>query len=93
MDTSSLKNLINWIINLLVDSLVPLIVTGIIFVFIYNVAQYVYKGDDPRERQNAIKYMWWSIVGLFLIFSLWGIMALLRSEFGISSPIPLFPEA
>ncbi len=93
MDTSSFKNFVSEIIAFIGSLVLPTLITLIVFVFIFNVARYISKGDDPKERQNAAKYMLWSVIGLFLIFSLWGIMALLRNTAGIASPLPLFPEA
>ena len=69
-----------------------LIAVAVIFI-IYNVLMFIVKaGSDERTGyRNAIL---WGIVGLAVILSIWGLVAILTNTFGtsgVSAPAQLYP--
>ena len=48
--------------------------------FIWNVIQYTIS-DDEEKKGKAKQQMIWGIVGLAVIVSIWGLVAILRSTF------------
>jgi hypothetical protein len=66
----------------------PLIILGFtiatIFLF-YGIAEMIWKADssDLDKSRNNVK---WGIVGLFIMFSVYGILRLVLTTFGISVP-------
>lgn len=63
--------------------------------FLWGVVRYVIaKGAEDKEQARGV--IIYGIVGLFVIFSVWGIIFLLQGVFGISPfsaapPIPRIP--
>ena len=69
-----------------------LIAIAVIFI-IYNVLMFIVKAgsDDRKTYQHAIL---WGIVGLAVILSIWGLIAILTNTFGtsgVSAPAQLYP--
>lgn len=87
---SSVTNLLS---KIAIQILNPLIVLGFviatIFLF-YGIAEMIWKSDssDLEKNRNNIK---WGIIGLFIMFSVYGILRLVLETFGINWP-GFFPD-
>lgn len=63
-------------------------------VFLWGVAIFIAKSDNPEERKKGRRLMMWGIVGLAVIATTWGIVAILVNFFkigGVGVPTPKFP--
>lgn len=90
---NNLKDVIDWGTCMIVDSIVPLLWVLAFVVFIYGVIQYFLNPDNIKAREDARKYIIWALVGMFVIFTVGGIVNLIRNTFGVSgSALPLLPE-
>lgn len=69
---------------------VTLISAASVLVFIFGIVRYLFKGSSKTEREKGRKFMLWGIIGLFVMFSVWGILAILTSVYGGTSLIPQF---
>ncbi len=59
-----------------------------VVVFIWGVVKYIYKGDSEGERKKGRELMFWGIIGLFVLFGIWGILEILANTFGIEFNVP-----
>lgn len=81
-------------IRSLVSALVPLLVAIAVVVFIVGVLRYVTAGESEDKRANARNLMIYGIIAIFVIVSIWGLVAILQQITGtstgtaISPPIP-----
>jgi hypothetical protein len=92
-DIDNLKDVIDWATCMIVDSIVPLLWILAFVVFIYGVIQYFLNPNNINEREKARQYIIWALVGMFVIFTIGGIVDLIRNTFGVSgSTLPLLPE-
>ncbi|HEY4714974.1 MAG TPA: hypothetical protein VIH31_00500 [Candidatus Paceibacterota bacterium] len=85
---NDVRGIFNFFTCLLLDSLVPLLITVAIVLFIIGVIRYVLNANDSTKREEGRNFMIWGIVGLFAIVSIWGLVKLLTNTFGISFVIP-----
>lgn len=83
---SSLGNIINRII--------PVIIGAAVLVFLWGVLRYVIAKEDPEERAKGRYFMVWGIVALFVMVSVWGLVRILQNTLGVSSNTgaPGFPQ-
>jgi len=58
---------------------------GLVY-FIYGVIEYVAHGDNEEGRTTGTRHMIWGIVGLFIMFGVFGIIHLILNTFGINDP-------
>lgn len=62
---------------------VPLIISLAVVWFIFNVFKYAVAGNED-DKAKAKTQMIWGIVGIFVMVSVWGLVAILQSTFGTS---------
>ena len=76
--TTGLIGLINVVI-------VPIIFACAFLVFIWGVINYFFlHGDDEGKRTEGKQFAFWGIIGMVVLFSVWGFVNLLLSTLGVS---------
>lgn len=81
MDTIS--SLLGQIANLIIN---PLIILGFVIATIYlfyGIGQMIWKADSGDLDKNK-KNVMWGVIGLFIMFSVYGILRLVLATFNIS---------
>ncbi|MEX0933986.1 MAG: hypothetical protein WD003_01865 [Candidatus Paceibacterota bacterium] len=61
----------------LLDAVVPLLITLALLFFIWGVAKFV-TAKEAEEKEKARDIMIYGAIGLFVIVSIWGIVAMLQ---------------
>ena len=85
----NLQSFIEQIADIL-NILLPIFVTLAVLAFFWGLIKFIFQAGDEREKGKNI--MIWGIIALFVIVSIWGIVAFLSNLFGIgtggSAPVP-----
>ena len=63
-----------------IGSLVYLIMAFAVIVFLWNVAQYI-RSTDADGKKEAAQYILWSLVGLFVMVSVWALVSVISTTF------------
>jgi hypothetical protein len=50
--------------------------------FMYGVVRFIYNFNDPAKKNEGKSHLLWGLVGLFIIFSVGGILRIFNSVFG-----------
>ena len=84
------------LVSKLSGMLAPILVTFAVLVFFWYLIQFIIKGGQDAEAKNlSMRGMMYSIGAIFVMVSIWGIVAFLGSTLGIgqggSVPIPSVP--
>ena len=86
--STTFKELINnVIINGILKSVVSLLISLAVVVFIYGVLTTMLS-EGGEKKEDGKQYMLWGIIGIFVMVSMWGIVAVLQSTFNLSPAIP-----
>lgn len=64
--------------------LIPLLITAALLVFIYGVVRYVISKDE-EGTSKAKSIIFRGLIGLFVILSIWGLVGVIQSTFGIGA--------
>jgi len=78
---------------LLIDILNIVIQIGMasaLLVFLWGLAQYVFKAEDENSIQYGKFLMTWGILALFILVSVWGILRFFYGEFNFDLPFGTF---
>jgi len=59
--------------------------------FVYGVAKFIRAAGNEKELKDSKNLLIYGIVGLFVLVTIWGIIAFIRSEFGFSGT-PIIPQ-
>ncbi len=79
----SLAGLVAWLAGIM-NQLIYLILGASLVVFLYGIFKLAFvDGLKPESREQARKFMFWGIVSLFVMVSVWGLVNILKvSLFG-----------
>ncbi len=69
--------------NLIIELAIALAVIWIII----NVVRYLIAGGPDQKKEGGMAILW-GVVGLFVILSIWGLVAILRNSFATQDAIP-----
>lgn len=86
------KNSIVFIINSL---FVPVLFAVAFLTFLWGVYKYFILGaDNDTERATGRQFVLWGILGFVVILSVWGLVAVVGSTFGLSpgGDAPSYPK-
>ncbi len=74
-----IKSLINTVF-------VPVLFAIAFLYFVYGVYKYFILGADSEgERETGRKFVLWSVIGFAVILSVWGLVAIVLSTFGLGA--------
>lgn len=68
---------------ILAGMVIPMIFVLAFLVFLWGVMQFIRKGDNQSKRQEGINFMWYGIVSLFVMTSVWGIVKIATTTLGV----------
>jgi hypothetical protein len=72
------------IITNLVTRAVPILVTLAVLAFFWFIVEFIWKGkDSPEEQRKAKSGIFWSLLALFVMVSVWGIIGFIGGTLGI----------
>ena len=65
----------------IVALIIPVVVALAFLYFLWGLSKFILHADDESERAKGKSIMVWGIVALFVIVTVWGIIAVLQSTF------------
>ncbi len=65
----------------LMNAIIPVLVIFAIAFFFIGLIRYIYNAGDAKGRSSGRTAIIWGLIGLFVIFSLWGILQFLTTAF------------
>ena len=74
---SIIQNTLVPLINLTVSVLSALAIV----VFFWGLVRYIYESGDAHGHSEGKERIIWSLIALFVLFSIWGILALMGKAF------------
>lgn len=85
------KSFVFFIIYTFINPIIGLIF-GLAFVYLlYGISLFILHADDSAERKKGLSVIVGGVIGLAVMVSLWGLVAILTNTFGFSSALPLLP--
>ncbi len=49
---------------------------------------YIRGSDDVKKREESKKFIYWGIIGLTVMVSIWGIVKIVNTTFGFGNAVP-----
>ncbi len=93
MTPTNFEDIINLFIGLIAKSM-GLLFAAAFAAFFYGIVVFIFNTDDDKKRSEGKDWMKWSIVALFVMFTLWGIVGVLVNTFNVSPLlIPQLPAS
>jgi hypothetical protein len=73
------EGLVDYFGCILARSVVPVLFALALVVFLWGVTQFIMNSADENKRAQGKQFMVWGIIGLFVMFSVWGLVLLLQA--------------
>lgn len=89
---TNIADFLNFFTCLISKSVIPLLIALAVIVFIWGVLKFIMNAEDSTKREEGRNFIIWGLVGLFVMVSIWGIVNILNSTFGVSNVIPQLPS-
>jgi Type IV secretion system pilin len=82
------QDLLCYITGIINSSVIPLIFAIATVAFVWGVVQFfILNADEEAKRAQGKQYMIWGIIGLAVMLSVWGLVGIVGSTFGISGSV------
>ncbi len=89
---TDVTGIINWASCLLVKTIIPFLFALATVAFIWGVIQYYLNPDNEEKRKKGKSFIIGGLIALFVMLSVWGLVAILTNTFGLSNTIPQLPQ-
>ncbi len=85
---TTFKQLINDLfINGILKPLIPLLIGLAIVVFFYGIIIFVLSEGGEKKNEGK-QYMFWGVIGIFVMVSVWGLVNLIKETFNFNQTVP-----
>jgi len=71
------------ILSSIVDPIVLLIFSAGVLLFTWGLVMFLMNVDDPEGRKTGVQHMIWGIAGVFIMATVFGIINIITSTFGL----------
>ena len=71
-----------------IQLLISLLAALALLSFFWGLAKFILSSGDEKKIQEGKDIMIWGTIGLFVMVSIWGILALLYGELGFGGALP-----
>ena len=78
------KGVVNLIIEGILQPLVPFLIGLAVVVFIYGVLLLMLS-EGGEKKEEGKQYMLWGIIGIFVMVSVWGLVAIVSNTFKLDT--------
>jgi len=82
----TLTDIINMFIGIGL-TIIPFLASIALLVFVWGVARFIRASGDEKAVKESKNLLIWGVVGLFVLFTIWGIISFLKNEFGFGSGV------
>lgn len=84
----NLNDVLEWVLNLVNDFFIPLLVALALLAFFWRNIVSLAKKDELVAKAEARTYLFWGLIALFVMVSVWGLVGILADALGIRNAIP-----
>lgn len=84
----SLLDILIWLKCIIGVAIIPLIFTITFLVFLWGMFGYIRDANDVKKREESKKFIYYGIIGLTVMVSVWGIVRIVTSTFGLGNTVP-----
>jgi len=70
-------------VSSLLNGILGLLITLAIVVFFWGLVKYIAQAGNPQAKSEGLRLITYGIISIFVMVSIWGIIALLQNTVGI----------
>ncbi len=90
---TSIQSAGSFFITIVNNVAVPIVFALSFLVFIWGVYKYFIKGAASKDKAEGLNLMLYSLIGFFVMVSVWGLVRILVGSVNLDNSTPMFPQA
>ena len=71
--------------NTALNDVMVLFITAAIVAFFWNLVKFIMSGGGGEDRSKALQGIMYSVIAVFIMVSIWGLIHLLQATFGVNN--------
>jgi fumarate reductase subunit D len=80
------------VVEAFVNRTTPFIIGLAVFIIIWGVFRMISGAGDDTQRAEAQKLVFWGVVGIFIMISIWGLVRILINTFNLDTTRPVIQD-
>ena len=85
---NSILDILIWLKCVIAAAIIPLIFTLAFLFFLWGMTMYIRGSDDVKKREESKKFIYWGIIALTVMISVWGIVKIINTTLGFGNTVP-----
>ena len=81
-------DLVNRFVDYIIDPAILVIFTLGFFLFVWGLVQFLWNLDEGGENQAGKSHMFWGIIGMLIMISVFGILNIIDNTLGLNAANP-----
>lgn len=79
------------IVNLIGTARLVLVLLFVLalLVFVWGIIKFIVAASNPEQLKKARGILWWGVIGMFVLASVFGIVVAIQVYFGIAGDVPI----
>ena len=69
----------------IINMVFPILVSIAVFFIAWSIFVFILNAGDPEKRSQGGKRIFWGVIGVFLMLSVWGLVNILRSSIELNN--------
>ena len=90
--TTDFKSLVSGITTGILAPLIPLIIGLAVVVFLWGVLRFIVAAGDVKKREEGRNFIIWGLIGITIMFSIWGLVKILTDTLNLDDTKPAIPQ-
>jgi hypothetical protein len=86
---ASVDSVIANVSNLIINPLITFMFAVAVVYFLYGVLGFFLNSEDEEARTTGKSHMFWGVVGITIMISVWGILKIVTNSIGVSNQIKI----
>jgi|GEM_PF-3535068 len=82
---NTVKGILDYPTCIINTYLIPIATFGALLLFIAGIIRYVVNADNDEERKKGSQFIMWGLIALFVMLSIWGLVAFIQNTLQIGT--------
>jgi len=84
----NLGDVLEWVLGLVNSYFIPILIGLALISFFWRNVVALAKKDELAQKAELKWYLFWGVIALFVMVSVWGLVGILADTFGIQNAVP-----
>jgi len=82
---ASIETLVDSVNKVIIDPIIVFLFALAVVYFLYGLVEYLLNPDSEEVHKKSKSHMMWGIIGMFIMFSVFGIIKIITNTLGVSN--------